>query len=200
LRFLLAANGSLRLYGPAYAVSQSIAFRLHFACFLAVLFLSLVHCFSIRGFSLALRLPCLAFLLVCEFVQLTGTIDSRSLFPAALSCNTTPSDSACASTLQPMVLCGFTVQPMQFPNLLPSGSILPVSLRLLFSRSLVHCFSIRGFLGLCGFLTWPFLVYKFVPLIGCHIDNFLGIAVHSTSGSPLRVEFEKCSECGLSRI
>jgi hypothetical protein len=140
------------------------------------------------------------FLLVCEFVQLTGTIDSRSLFPAALSCNTTPSDSACASSLQSMVLCGFTVQPMQFPNLLPSGSILPVSLRLLFSRSLVHCFSIRGFLGLCGFLAWPFLVYKFVPLIGCHIDNFLGIAVHSTSGSPLRVEFEKCSECGLSRI
>jgi len=39
-RFLLAANWSLRLCVTAYAVSHSIAFRLHFACFLAVLLLS----------------------------------------------------------------------------------------------------------------------------------------------------------------
>jgi hypothetical protein len=63
LRFLLVANGSLRLCVPAYAVSHSIAFRLHFASFLAVLFLSFSSFVFHPWFFLALAasLPGLSF-------------------------------------------------------------------------------------------------------------------------------------------
>jgi hypothetical protein len=81
--------------------------------------------------AFAASLPGL-FYLGYKFFPLIGSIALEVLFASALSSHTPPKDFTLALSLQPMSLCGFAFQPMQFPTILPSGFILSVSLRFLF--------------------------------------------------------------------